>query len=130
MYAFMSPVKLHVSVNAFFYIEYSITEVATLYLLKTPVNIVEQLATAENAERADQGAWAWLHVPGGRGEALWHALLWLGLARIVLGIFAWAKTVTQAWQSMSMVYYMRAAVPTTVCSAWASPSTINSPPAR
>lgn len=110
MYAFMAPVKLHVTVNAFFYIAYSVTEVATLYLLKTPVNIVEQLATAETAERADHGAWAWLHVPGGRGEALWHALLWLGLARIVLGIFAWAKTVTQTWQSMSMVYYMRAAV--------------------
>ncbi|MCW8133335.1 MAG: ABC transporter ATP-binding protein [Planctomycetota bacterium] len=110
MYAFMAPVKFHVAVNALLYVAYSITEVLTLYLLKTPVNIVQKFATGEVTETADAGVWAWMTTPGSQGEALLYALIWLGAARLALSLFAWGKTVSQSWQSMSMVYYMRAAV--------------------
>lgn len=110
MYAFMAPVKFHVSVNAFFYVGFSIAEVFTLYLLKSPVNIVQDIATRRAAENVEGGLWQWVNTPGTSGAALFTALLWLGLARMVMALFAYAKTVSQSWQSMSMVYHMRAAV--------------------
>lgn len=110
MYAFMAPVKYHVAANALLYIAYSITEVFTLYLLKTPVNIVKEIATSGTHENPDAGLWAWMTTSGTHGEALLHALIWLGVARLTLSVFAWGKVMTQTWQSMSMVYYMRAAV--------------------
>src|SRR6185369_7621051 len=54
------------------------------------------------------GDWI-LHSPTGKAE-LCRALIILAAVKLVWGVLLWAKTWCTSWQSMSMVFYMRAAV--------------------
>src|SRR4051812_5770669 len=48
--------------------------------------------------------------PDGNGAPLRRALCWLAFWKIMTFVFWWAKSVAGTWQSMSMVFHMRAAV--------------------
>jgi len=109
MFAFMAPVKFHVAATAAIFICHSVVEITALYLLKEPVNRVTHMAATGGTEAPWPGLWTWLNTPD-QGQELWHALLWLGLAKLILGLLAWGKHLAGTWQSMSMVYYMRAAL--------------------
>ena len=109
MFAFLAPVKFHTVVTTLLFIAYTAAEVLSVYLLKPAINIVEELGAGERGADVP-GLWVWLSAPEGSGAALRAAFFWLALAMAVRSVLAWAKVVAGAWQSMSMVYYMRAAV--------------------
>ena len=110
MYKFLSPVKIQVAITVIIYMAYVAAEVTAVRLLKPAVNTVKELGTVLPAEGNSVGAWEWLTADNGSGAQLRHALLWLALAKIILSILAWARSVSTTWQSMSMSFYMRAAV--------------------
>ena len=112
MFKFVAPVKFHVAVTLAIFIAHVGTEVYTIGLLKPAVNIVKNLCT-ETAERAGPGFWGfieWFGAAQGPGAQLRQALLWLALAKVLFYILTYARYVSATWQSMSMVFYMRAAV--------------------
>ena len=117
--------KLQVAVVAVLFILHIAVEVWAVSLLGPPVNIVRKLATGEHAHpnvwqwashefhaaaRGHLTLWDWLTAPSGYGAELRHAIVLLALAKLVLIVLSWARSVSTSWQNMSMVYYMRAAV--------------------
>lgn len=115
MYKFVAPVKFHVAVTLGILIACIAAEVSTVDLLSTPVNVVKDLATAGSDGSTPRtlgllSVWGWITAAEGPGAQLRRALLWLALAKLILSIFSYLRAVTQTWQSMSMVFYMRAAV--------------------
>ena len=110
MFAFMKPVKFEVAVTGLVFIACNAAEVVADYLLKPAVDIVQHLAFNRESTVPPENVWAWLTTPATPGHALFLALLWLAVARVIFGVLVWAKTYCSTWQSMSMVYYMREAV--------------------
>jgi len=108
MFAFVAPVKGHVAITLIVFAIYAVAEVITLRLLAPPVNVVQHLVARNPEERPH--FWAWIRAADGSGAALRTALLWLMAAKIVSFIFFYLRSVAANWQSMSMVFYMRAAV--------------------
>ena len=109
MFGFLAPVKFHVIVTCLIFAAYAGIEVYTPYLLKPAVNIVDSLSTRKDAA-PPEGMWEWLNNPHGPGAGLRHALYMLALFQVIFAFFKWARSVAGNWQSMSMVFYMRAAV--------------------
>jgi ATP-binding cassette subfamily B protein len=108
MFAFVAPVKFRVALTLLIFAIYSITENYLIYMLSVPLNIVQKLINSGVV--IEGSSWNWLMAPEGNGAALRHALIWLAFWKVMTFLFWWAKTVTGTWQSMSMVFYMRAAV--------------------
>lgn len=108
MFAFVAPVKFHVAVTLAIFAIYALTEIATIWMLSSPVNVVQKLI--EQGVQIEGSPWAWLMAADGHGAALRHALFWLAMAKLSTFVFWWARAVAGTWQSMSMVFHMRAAV--------------------
>lgn len=112
MFKFVAPVKFHVAVTLAIFIAHVGMEVYTIGLLKPAVNIVQRLCTGA-ARGPEPGFWSvveWLGAATGPGAELRQALLWLALAKVLFYVLTYARYVSATWQSMSMVFYMRAAV--------------------
>lgn len=111
-FQFLKPVKYHAAVTIAVFIAYNLAEATAVKLLQPPFDAIEHMAaqgaTPDSAADQPLGDWI-LHNPSGKAE-LWRALLILAGAKVVWGLLMWAKTWCTAWQSMSMVFYMRAAV--------------------
>jgi ATP-binding cassette subfamily B multidrug efflux pump len=107
-FIFLSTVKVQVVITGSAIIAFSVTEMFCLKLLKPVIDTVQQIKPGETAKYS--GFFDWLLASEGSGAALRHAILILIVAKIFLGLTMWAKTVATSWQSMSMVFYMRAAV--------------------
>jgi len=125
MLGFVAPVKFQVAVVVVLLIANIGVEVWAVKLLAPPVNILKKLATGEHvhtnvwqwtsqefhgAARANLTLWDWVTAPSGSGADLRHAIVMLALARLILIVLSWARSVGTSWQNMSMLYYMRAAV--------------------
>ena len=107
-FIFLSTVKVQVFITASAILAYCVTEMLCLKLLKPVIDSVQQISSSESAHYS--GVFNWIFAAEGSGAKLRHAILILVIAKVVLELTMWAKTVATAWQSMSMVFYMRAAV--------------------
>jgi len=110
MFAFLAPGKFQSAVTVLVFIATTIAEVLTVKLYRAPIDIVQNMTKQDQARTASAGVWAWLNAASGPGAELRHALFALFVAKAFYWILVWARSVTGNWQSMSMVYYMRAAV--------------------
>jgi len=108
MFKFVAPVKFHVALTLAIFAIYSVTEICLVYMLSSPVNTVQKMI--ESGVTIHGSGWVWLMSPDGPGAELRKALLWMAFWKVLTFIFWWARTVAGTWQSMSMVFYMRAAV--------------------
>ena len=108
MFSFMAPVKFHVIVTLIVLLASIAADIWTNRLLSPAMDLVQKISA--NPAGHVPSVWDWLMAPSGDGAALRTVLLWLAGAKILLSILSWAKQVTKTWQSMSMVYFMRAAV--------------------
>jgi ABC-type multidrug transport system fused ATPase/permease subunit len=109
MFEFVGPVKLQVGVTMFVYVAYVCAEVFAVRLLKPAFDLVSQVVSLP-ADQRPETVWRWLREAEGLGADLRRALLWLALAKLILSLLAWARTVCASWQSMSMLYHMRSSV--------------------
>jgi ATP-binding cassette subfamily B protein len=111
-FKFLKPVKFHAAVTIAVFIAYNLAEAIAVKLLKPAFNAIEHMAAPSGTEPVETGLplgdWI-LHSQSGKAE-LCRAILILAAAKIVWGLLLWAKTWCTSWQSMSMVFYMRAAV--------------------
>ena len=107
-FLFLKPVKLQVVALALAIVGYAVTEVYCVRLLKPVMNALENISPEESGHYS--GFWDWISAPAGSGASLRHAIIVLFVMKVVLMTMLWFKTVATAWQSMSMVFYMRAAV--------------------
>lgn len=109
MYKFVTPVKFQVAVTLAILIACVAAEVYTVSLLRPAVNIVQEMSADSSARAGGLTTWEWLTTTDA-GARLRRALLYLALAKVGLSVLSYLRSVSQTWQSMSMVFYMRAAV--------------------
>jgi ABC-type multidrug transport system fused ATPase/permease subunit len=109
MFAFVGPVKFQVGVTMAIFVAYICAEVAAVRLLKPAFDLVQKLV-ATSQDQAPASVWDWLMQGEGVGADLRRALIWLALAKVIMSLLAWARELSRSWQSMSMVFHMRAAV--------------------
>ncbi|HYF48409.1 MAG TPA: ABC transporter ATP-binding protein [Planctomycetota bacterium] len=109
MFVFMLPVKLQFAVTGMVLVACIIAEVFAVRLLKPAIDIVNSISTEKHAGPPPT-IWEWLTAPDGSGAALRWALIWLALAKLILSVLTYVREIARTWKSMSMVYYMRAAV--------------------
>jgi ATP-binding cassette subfamily B protein len=107
IFKFVGPVKFQVAVTSLVFIGYIAAEVFAVRLLKPAIDVVSQLRAGAGT---GESLLDWFLAVEGPGAALRHAILALAVAKLVLSILSWARSVCGSWQGMSMVFYMRAAV--------------------
>jgi len=108
MFAFVAPVKFHVAVTLLVFALYAIADVVCVRMLAPPVNVIQHLQSQPAGQRPD--FWEWIRSADGSGAELRGALLWLLVAKVLTFLFYYLRSVAANWQSMSMVFFMRAAV--------------------
>ena len=111
MLGFLRTARVQVTVATVILLARTIAEVVTVYLLVPTFNIIHKLATSSHSQSAQSAGWKeWLTAPTGPSAELRHALLLLLAANLVLGALTWARHVSSRWQSMSLMFHMRASV--------------------
>ena len=106
-FIFLKPVKVQMAVLIASLVAYSVVEVFCVELLKPVIQAVQTISASESHA---VGFWDWITAADGSGASLRHAILVLAVMKLLLALALWLKTVATTWQSMSMVFYMRAAV--------------------
>jgi ATP-binding cassette subfamily B protein len=113
MLSFLAPVKWHTLLALVIFMGSIGAEVWVVYLLKTPVDIVQQLGSDQSGaarEALHGGFWHFLASPQGSGAALRVAIIWLVAAQMLRSVLYWGRSIAFSWQNMSTISYMRAAV--------------------
>jgi ATP-binding cassette subfamily B protein len=132
MFAFLAAVKWHTAAALLIFAASIAAEAWTVYLLKAPVNIVQELGDQGSGTR-DRGSaigderpvdasfghsvipsfghfLSWFTAAEGNGAALRRALLLVIAAQVLRSFLIWARAVTFSWQNMATIAHMRATI--------------------
>ncbi len=106
MLGFLAPVRWQTAIALTVFVASILAEVCAVYSLKSPINMVQELGTAEGGLAG--GFWHWFWAADGAGAAMRRALTWVIVAQLVRSLLVWARSVVFSWQTMAVIYHMRA----------------------